>query len=485
MMDAPRWQQVRALFEELVDADPVVVAQRLAALRDHDRALAAEISSLLDHHSRAGEFLSTPAALLPDEDDALAPGTHFGTYVIDREVGRGGMGRVYAATDTRLLRRVCLKIVRPELVQSPAAQERLRREARVAASIEHPAICAVHALEEIDGAFAIVTEYVDGSTLRSEIERRRLSAAAVSATFAELASALAFVHTRGITHSDLKPENIMRTRDGRLKIVDFGVARVEQESAGERLYEAFAGTLTYMAPEQINGAPADARSDVFALGIVAYECAAGVHPFAAATSLATTGRILEGEPPPIETIRPDLPQVVSEAIGRCLQKAPASRFASAAALADFLASGSAGVVPRRSDRWWRVHQIVVAMLYATTTVVAWIIKEWDLSRPTRLTFAAIGVLAAGGAIIRGHLLFTSQTHPHRLDAERHRTAKGLVLCDLLLAAVLFVDAAMVVDSHPVFAVVAMGLAVGIAAAVLIIEPATTASAFGDGPPASR
>src|SRR5262249_59904707 len=168
-----------------------------------------------------------------------------------------------------------------------------------------PGICTVYALEEIDGDLYIATEFVDGHTLREEIQsNHRPSVAEVARTARELAAALASAHKNGVVHRDLKPENIMRTRDGRLKILDFGLARLEPSAAaGARFSGAvhatqpgtMVGTPAYMAPEQINGGAVDARSDLFAFGVVMYECACGVHPFDGSTPPAVVARVLRSD----------------------------------------------------------------------------------------------------------------------------------------------------------------------------------------------
>jgi hypothetical protein len=471
--EAGRWLQVRELFEDLVDADSSVVQQRLADVRRVDPGLASEVASLLEHDSRAGRFLARPPVLLDDEEP-LQPGAQFGAYRIEAEAGRGGMGRVYVARDTRLDRRVCLKTVRPDLIALPGSRERLRREARLAASVSHPGVCAVYALEEIDGVTALVTEYVDGPTLRHEIATTRPAAEALAADARDLAAALAAAHACGVTHSDLKPENIMRSADGRLKVLDFGVARAEREQPGESLPDVLAGTLTYMAPEQINGAPADARSDVFSLATVLYECAAGTHPFAAGTALAVTARILEHDPVPLGHLRPDLAPGVASAIDRCLRKRPATALLAALNGGDLAAAPS-----RRTLRWWRVHQIAVIVLYLVACVVAWAMKQWYGTAAMRWLFVAAGLLAAIMGIVRGHLVFTARAHADRLQHERIRARRWLVIGDLAIAALLLLDGVAAADAQPVAAVLTMALAAAIAAAALVIGPATSAAAFGE------
>src|SRR5688572_6756353 len=168
-----------------------------------------------------------------EHEHTLEPGTVLGSYTVVREIGRGGMGRVYLASDGRLGRTVALKALPPQLTREPLHRDRLRREARAAAVLTHPGICTVYALEEFDGELYIATEFVEGHTLREEIaEGKRPSLEAIVTTARDLASALASAHAKGITHRDLKPENIMRTRERRIKVLDFGLARVEAGPGG-------------------------------------------------------------------------------------------------------------------------------------------------------------------------------------------------------------------------------------------------------------
>jgi serine/threonine protein kinase len=229
---AQQWQRVRTLFERALDEQPPEIGAWLAREAADDPAVLAEVASLLDHHSRAGSFLADPAAarmphlLAPEK--ALTSGQQVGPYTVVREIGRGGMGRVYLATDARLGRTVALKALPPDVTDSPAQRERLRREARAAAALTHPGICTVYALEELEGELFIATEYVDGRTLREEIAgERRATPGELLTTARELAEALASAHHKGITHRDLKPENVMRNASGHVKILDFGLARME------------------------------------------------------------------------------------------------------------------------------------------------------------------------------------------------------------------------------------------------------------------
>ncbi len=242
-MNTEQRRRARDLFEHALEHEPADVVRWLEEAAADDSVVRAEVRSLLDHHSRAGAFLTQPVAEaaphLLEEEHTLEPGTVLGSYTVVREIGRGGMGRVYLASDGRLGRTVALKALAPQLTREPLHRERLRREARAAAVLTHPGICTVYALEELDGELYIVTEFVEGRTLRDEIAGgKRPTLDMVVATARDLASALASAHAKGITHRDLKPENVMRTKDGRIKILDFGLARVETGPGG------IAATLT-------------------------------------------------------------------------------------------------------------------------------------------------------------------------------------------------------------------------------------------------
>jgi predicted Ser/Thr protein kinase len=481
-------RRVRDLFEAAVDHDPASVASWVEREAADDPVVRAEVLSLMDHHSRAGAFLSQPIVeqvidLLANEEP-LAPGASVGTYTIVRELGRGGMGRVYLASDARLGRTVALKALAPHLMRDPSQRERLRREARAAAALTHPGICTVYALEEIDGELYIATEFVDGHTLGEEIRsERRPAREEILRTARELAAALASAHAKGIVHRDLKPDNVMRGRDRRLKILDFGLARVGAGAPDEapRMTQPgmLIGTPAYMAPEQINGLPIDARADVFAFGVLLDEYACGAHPFAASTALATVVRVLESDARPL-VARADVPSRVADVIARCLRKAPADRFGSAAELLGALDTADADpVAPDPHATWWRVHQIVIAVLYIAGATLAWQIKEWVETPVTVAIFLALGAVATIGGVLRGHLVFTALMNHAQLTIERRRTRRATRLLDLLTAVLLFGDAVIVAATRALPAVFALALALGIALASVVLEPATTAAAFGE------
>ena len=464
-MTAEQQRRVRDLFEQALDRDPSQAAAWVSGATD-DPIVRQEVLSLLEHHSRAGAFLQEPIVermpeLLGDDDEPLAPGAVVGAYTIVRELGRGGMGRVYLAKDDRLGRTVALKALAPPLVRDASQRERLRREARAAASLTHPGICTVYALEEIDGELYIATEFVDGRTLRDEIESGRPSGEMLTRTARDLAAALASAHARGIVHRDLKPENIMRTADGRLKILDFGLARIDsvQENVRVTRTGVMVGTLAYMAPEQRHHGHVDARADVFAYGVVMYEYACGTHPVRASAPLS-------------------VPAGLSEVFARCLREVPAERFASGGEIAGALdRAADAAVSPHAS--WWRIHQLVIGALYIAAATLAWQIKEWFETPVTVGLFLALGTGATIGGVLRGHLVFTERMNRSWLAWERRRTGRATLLLDLLMCAMLFADGVLIASRRALPAVGALSLALGIVLAALVLEPATTTAAFGD------
>ena len=492
-MTPERRQRVEQLFAAALDRDAESAAQWIAREAADDPAVREEALSLLASHSRAGAFLERPIAeSAPDllaEETPLASGATVGAYTIVREIGRGGMGHVYLASDARLGRAVALKALAPHLVRQPSHRERLRREARAAAALSHAGICTVFALEEIDGALYIATEFVDGRTLREEIDSgRRPAVDEIVRTAREIALALAAAHARGIVHRDLKPENVMRARDGSLKILDFGLARLTEPADGARAALTFVtdaglvvGTPAYMAPEQINGGEVGMPADVFAFGVLLYEFACGVHPFGGASPLAIVARVLDSDARPIESRRAEVPDGLAAIVARCLQKAPGDRFRSAAEIVEALraAEGAVAAPRARHAAWWRAHQVAITIVYLAAAILAWQFKEWVETPITVGVFLALGAAATVGGVLRGHLVFTERLNRARLAVERRRTRRALSAIDIAMAALLVGDAAWIAPVRALAALFALSAAVAIVLASLVLEPATTAAAFGD------
>jgi eukaryotic-like serine/threonine-protein kinase len=490
-MTAEQWQRARDLFERALDDDPSDVGGWLAREASDDPAVKAEVASLLQHHTRAGAFLSEPISArltdLLDEAPRFEAGRAIGPYIIVREIGRGGMGRVYLATDSRLGRTVALKALPAELARSPFQRERLRREARAAASLTHPGICTIYALEELNDELFIAAEYVDGHTLRDEISRaERPTPDQLLATARELAAALASAHARGITHRDLKPENVMRATDGRVKILDFGLALFDPSAATSvpvsQLTQpgTVVGTPAYMAPEQLNGGVADPRTDVFSFGVLLYEYATGVHPFEAPTPLARVARVLESEPIPLQRVRGGVPGSFALVVDRAMRKSPADRFASAADIVVALAREDVSAQGGHATIWWRTHQTAAIGLYFLASALAWQIKEWQHGTSDWL-FLFVGVAATIAGVFRGHLLFIERMNRGSLATERRRAEPVTFVMDVLIALALGVNGLTMTGARPLAAVLTIALAVGIALGRLVVERSTTSAAFGEAP----
>jgi serine/threonine-protein kinase len=302
-------------------------------------------------------------------------GSHIGVYAILAPLGKGGMGEVFRARDTRLGRLVAIKFLSAHLKDSPAAIARLEREARLASSLNHPGIVTVFDIGRVDDRPYVVMELVEGPSLAERLAEGRVRVREALETAVQVADALAAAHGADIVHRDLKPQNIMFTSEGRAKIVDFGLSKAtglrpgpEDATVPEQTITAnrvVMGTAGYMAPEQVIGKAADARADQFALGAILYEMLTGRRAFRKDTAVQTMTSVLEDEPPPLAPLCPEAGPAVNAIVRRCLAKAPEERYASTRDLAHDLrdaleqavvdsrthASGLRAAAGRRPG-WW-------------------------------------------------------------------------------------------------------------------------------------
>src|SRR5437762_4372163 len=255
-------------------------------------------------------------------------GTKLGRYEIRSKLGEGGMGEVYLAQDTKLDRKVALKTLPASVA---ANQERMRRfvqEAKAASALNHPNIITIHEIDETDTGHFMATEFIDGETLRERMRSAPMKLTEVLDVAAQIASALSAAHAAGIIHRDIKPENVMLRRDGIVKVLDFGVARViagsvESEGETQSLLTTpgtILGTMPYMSPEQVRGEVLDGRSDIFSFGVVLYEMLSGRQPFASESAAATISAILTHEPPPLARYAREIPAELQNIISKALRK---------------------------------------------------------------------------------------------------------------------------------------------------------------------
>jgi TolB-like protein len=264
------------------------------------------------------------------------------------------MGEVYRATDTKLGREIALKVLPPDMARDPERLARFQREARAVATLNHPHIVTLHSIEEADGVHFLTMELVDGQSLDHRISEGGLPIEQILEIAGALAEALAAAHEKGIVHRDLKPANVMVTHEGRIKVLDFGLAKEihTADSSGVTLTSAegtkvgvVMGTLAYMSPEQVAGRAIDHRTDIFSVGIMLYEMASGRRPFEGASSAELASAILRDTPRPLNELRAELPEEFVRAIQRCLEKSAADRFPSARDLRNQLRGVTAGAPP--------------------------------------------------------------------------------------------------------------------------------------------
>jgi len=331
---------------------------------------------------------------------ALSTGSRLGAYEILGPLGAGGMGEVYRARDSRLHRDVAIKVLPAGFAADPDRLARFEQEARAAAALNHPNILAVHDLGQHDGAPFIVTELLEGTSLREAMRAGALPAKQVIDCGAAIAQGLAAAHERGIVHRDIKPENIFLTADGRVKILDFGVAKLTQpEAVGAGMTVLpttpaaglgtaagiVLGTMGYMSPEQVRGAIADSRSDIFSLGVVLHEMLSGQRPFGGDTAADVMSGILREDPPALPVEQRHIPPGLERIVRRCLEKNPVARFQSARDLAFALealtapTSSVSAVISEASPSRNRVVALPVAGLAAVILALlaagtAWMLK---------------------------------------------------------------------------------------------------------------
>lgn len=314
--------------------------------------------------------------------------TTLGHYEIVGTLGTGAMGEVYLARDTRLCRRVALKVLPQEVAADPERRARFEREARAVAALSHPNIVTVYSVEETGGVHFITMELVDGATLTRMLPKRGFALNEFLRIAIQLANAVSCAHRAGIIYRDLKPDNIMIDGDGRLRVLDFGISKMHDAPNSEETLAATAnvdteegrllGTVAYMSPEQAEGRTVDVRSDVFSVGTILYEMATGKRPFAGDTSMSTIGSILRDDPFPVTDLEPSLPSDLGRILRRCLAKSPDRRYQTALdlrneleALRDEIGDGnSTSVVEARTLHPGRLRRPLPVLIASMVGVLA-------------------------------------------------------------------------------------------------------------------
>jgi predicted Ser/Thr protein kinase len=466
-----QWERLKDAFQGALDQPASARRGWLAERFGDEPTLLREAEALLQTHETAGTFLEQPPAIDPSDLETLPPGTLIGSYKVVEEIGRGGMGVVYLAEDTRLGRPVALKSLPTALAMQPELRQRLKREARAAATISHPCVAVVYALEEVGDHLFIASEYVRGEMLRTEIARGPIAPERARAIAADIARALAAAHEAGVIHRDLKPENVLIKPDGGVKVVDFGIAQIEGPEA-TRLTRAgsMLGTPAYMAPEQLLGGVVDKRADLYALGIVLNEMLTGRHPLQSKSD----DRNIQVAAPFAAIVR------------RCLNTDPNARYSSARDLLADLGSGlgtelgaEANSGPKPDGRfWWEFHQGVTALVYWGMTVPAWYARGHIGGWMGRTFFILVLAAVVVAANARLHLWFTSRFYPAELDWVHRRSSRWIRVADWTFAAALAAGGALIGDeARSPLALVLPSVAVGAVVAFLLIEPVTTRDAF--------
>ena len=337
-MTPERWQHIKSLLHSALERDPAERDAFLAAACAGDEAMRQEVESLISAHEQAGDFIESPAFelmadSLGDKADSLA-GQSLGHYQVISLIGAGGMGEVYLAEDTRLGRKIALKILTTHFTRDSDRLRRFQQEARAASALNHPNILTIHEIGQIDSRHFMVTEFIEGETLRRRMAKAQMNIPDALRIASHIASALAAAHAAGIVHRDIKPENVMLREDGIIKVLDFGLAKLTDSKTGEA--EAMTlvkteqgmvmGTAHYMSPEQARGLPVDARTDIWSLGVVLYEMVGGRVPFEGHTSSDVIAAILEKKPISLARYAPDISPELEWIVEKTLRKDREERY---------------------------------------------------------------------------------------------------------------------------------------------------------------
>ena len=433
---------------------------------------------------------------LASDPPVLAAGTHIGNYVVERELERGGMSIIYLARDTTLHRSAVLKASR--FSRDERFRARLEQEARLAARLSgHPNIAVIYGLVHHGEDVYIAQELVDGVTLRQRLATGPLGIEEALGAAVAIASAMAAAHAAGIVHRDLKPENIMWLPSGTVKVLDFGIAKLDAAALetsltpGLTLPGEAVGTPGYASPEQLLGRAIDRRSDIFSFGIVLYEMLTGRHPFGDSAKYAAA---LDDPQPLPADMASRIPPEVADIIECCLQRTPELRYDSAADLErDLRQARSAATAPlgpaaprSHSVWWWRFHLFAATAVNALVILALWHVREWwpewrlkprtaDLVMVVAF-FLPLALVCLNG-VLRFNLAFTVRHHPDRVRRQYGRFDRWLRTVDGSFAGLTALGGLLVAGDHPNWTTLLIACSVCIVAAAFVIEPNTADAAM--------
>ena len=345
-MTSERWQRIDQIFHSVLDCAPETRASFLSESCRDDAELREEVESLLRAHEQDESLIDVPAyelaaEFLAEAVGGLPAGQQIGPYKILSQLATGGMGEVYLAHDSRLGRKIALKLLPPDFARDQHRVRRFSQEARAASALSHPNVCVIHEVgKTTDGRHFIAMEYIDGITLRERIARGPLSLGQTLVVAEQIAAALAAAHAAGVVHRDIKPENIMLRTDGYVKVLDFGLAKLSESQSGlHEVNEASTiahfhtepgmqmGTVRYMSPEHLRERPVDERADIWSFGVVLHEMVTGVTPFEASSRNEIIALILKKHPPSLSLLS-DLPASFQQIVAKALSKNSAQRYSS-------------------------------------------------------------------------------------------------------------------------------------------------------------
>jgi serine/threonine protein kinase len=338
IMATERWQQIKEIFHSALERAPAERTAFLDRTCAGDEAIRSEVESLIAAHEKEGSFIDSPAYEVAaawlaedDEPDSLV-GQQINHYHVLSELGAGGMGEVYLAQDTKLGRKIALKLLPTSFTHDADRLHRFQQEARTASALNHPNILTIYEIGDEQGRPFIATELIEGQTLRERLVSGPLEFVGALDIVLQVASALVAAHEVGIVHRDVKPENVMLRKDGYVKVLDFGLAKLAERKMGRTGLEALTrmrgntspgvvmGTVNYMSPEQARGLDVDERTDIWSLGCVLYEMLAGSAPFKGETPTDVTVSILERDPASLATLSEDVPAELDWIVKKALRK---------------------------------------------------------------------------------------------------------------------------------------------------------------------